>query len=380
MLFLLGALKEDTLLKLFEERHLRKLHNLVRYAKSQADLPKGYLFPNFYTFYEGLNLSPGVRFSYQYLDTVNLRLEIRESDLIPTYTRRYGLGVMWPLFDPQILSVNMASRYRFLHVVKNAEIEKHNAKTNLRILLRIYLALRALYLSLDSLLSDAHTLAEYTDTLFEAGRISRGEIVSLKMRLLRVEGLKERVEGELRRIRDTLVELTGVEVDDVELSGEDIYCLTYDSTLLYHSKVWEMRAEALWWMPKVLLFGEVWDGYSTPSLLSLNSGAVYGLRVVMRFDETGRLRFLAKKRELEMLSPGGSRRERVETHPKSDLLERADSLYEEAKRLYEAGRLDFPTLFAIRYERFSLQAEHVRQNVEHLRRSLCSTQFGPLAR
>lgn len=372
-MLLLLSLTEDSLISLFVRRQLTYLEDYESYYLASTSLPKGYLFPRFYLFYDDAHFLPVPYFRYQYLDTVHLRLEEREMDLGLPDIRRMGWGFAWSVLDPQVLALTFAAREANAYAHSALSSARENAITNFRLLLRGLHLVRTALSVLDSALSGADSLLSTADTLQTLGRLPPEAGMELRMKVLKLRRMREKVRREYEALRDTVEALVGVEVEDVSPSGPLPDCVPYDSTHLYGAQKWRYRAELARFLPKVFAFGEVW--YGSPVGLKRDSsgiGTLYGIRITWTFDETGRLRVMRERRLLNLLKrEEGRRKGKVREVPDTTLIGEARAVYEEAQRLYRLGRMDAFTLFRIRMEYYELRLEVLKEEIERLRGKVC---------
>ncbi len=373
MIFLLSV-PEDTLISRFVERNLTHLQAYMEYYDASVSLARGYLFPKFYIFYDDAHITPVPYFRYQYVDTVHLRLEEREMDLGFSDVNRVGSGFVWSLFDPQVIAWNMASREASAHARSVLKVSRKNSVTNFRILLRTLNTSNEILKAIDSALSTVDSLRAVADTLRSMGRIPPPDYLELRVKLLRLRKLREGIYRKYLRVQDTVESLTGMRVESVEVKGELPECETYDSTHLVNAQRWSTRAEMARFLPKIFAFGEVW--YGRPVGLnrdSLGTGTVYGLRIVLTFDETGRLKVRREKSLLNLLT---RRKERVNKDRKgrevdTTTVTEALGIYGEALSLYRMGRIDRFTLARIKLEYYTLKVEALKEKLENLKERTC---------
>ena len=372
-MLLLLSISEDSLISAFVSRNLRVLDAYSEYYGASASVIKGYLFPRFYVFYDDFHLLPVPYFRYQYVDTVRLRLEEREMDLGLPNLWRAGWGFSWSVLDPQAITGSMAAREATLYARSTLESARGNAIINFRVLLRILHTLRLMLSTLDSAMLGADSLLTVGDNLRSLGRLPPERYLEMRLEFLKLRRARERVEAEYARIRDTVRSLTGVDAEDVSPEGELPPCSPYDSTHLREAQRWRWRAEMARFLPKLFAFGEVW--YGRPVGLNRDSsgfGTLYGIRLTLTFDETGRLRARRERAALKVLRARRNGKKRTEVRElDTTLLSEARALYEEGKRLHDMGRMDAFTLFKLRSYYYTLKLDLLRERVEMLRRRTC---------
>ncbi len=367
------ALPEDSLVSAFVSRNLRVLDAYADHYEASASVVKGYLFPRFYVFYDDFRLSPVPYFRYQYVDTARLRLEEREMDLGIPNLWRFGWGFAWSVLDPQAITGSLAGREANLYARSTLKSARENAVINFRILLRVLHTLKLMLSTLDSATTGADSLLSLGDTLRRLGRLSPDRYLEMRLEVLKLRRVKERLEREYLRVRDTVKSLTGIDVEDVLPEGDLPPCVPYDSTHLREAQRWMWRTELARFLPKLFAFGEVW--YGRPVGLNRDSsgfGALYGIRLTLTFDETGRLRARKERAALRVLE--ARREDRGETRiwgPDTTTLPEAKALYEEGRRLYALGRMDAFTLFKLRSYYYTLKVDLLRERIEDLRRRTC---------
>jgi len=370
---------EDSLVAAFERRLSATLNAQVEYRLQSLDGIRGRFFPKAYVFYDDAHLLPVATIRYQYLDTARLRLEEREMDLGLPNVWRVGWGFVWDALDLQSVAGYLASEHAKRFVRSTAEAAKSNALLNFRRLLRAYVLTDSILAVIDSLDAGMREIEAVADSLRRLGRLPPKEYILLRMKGLRLEESRRMALRERERLRDTLKALLGFAVDDVEVSDEPLgECVPYDSTALVEAQRWRWRAASLWWMPKLLIFGEHFYGRPTSLSGSSGFGTLYGLRLVMLFDETARLKARRERAALLALRP-----ERRPASPKravedtdGELVEEARRLVEEAERMFRLGRLDIFSLYSLKREYYTLRLDALRRRIERLKDETCPVMMG----
>lgn len=370
---LLLALSEDSLISTFVSRNLKVLEAYSGYYETSVSVVRGYLFPRFYLFYDDFHLLPVPYFRYQYVDTVRLRLEEREMDLGIPNLWRVGWGFSWSVLDPQVIAGNLAGREALLHARSTLKSSRENAVINFRILLRVLHTLKLMLTTLDSAMVGGDSLLSVADTLRRLGRLPPERYLDLRLELLKLRRARDRVESEYARVRDTVRLLTGMDVEDVLPEGDLPPCSPYDSTHLKEAQRWKWRAEMARFLPKLFAFGEVW--YGRPVGLNRDSsgfGTLYGVRVTLTFDETGRLKARKEREAIKLMEVRRGERGKSEGRDlDTAIVAEAKTLYEEGRRLYALGRIDAFTLFKLRSYYYTLKLDLLGEKVEGLRRRVC---------
>ncbi|MEO0139090.1 MAG: hypothetical protein ABIL16_01830 [candidate division WOR-3 bacterium] len=368
MIFIL-SITEDSILRVFDRIFESKTFWVYSDLKAIYDIPKGYLFPKLYLFYDEFNISPLPTIRVQYADTVNLRLTEREIEIGYPFWRRWGFGFYWNPLNPQVIFAIKSSRYMREWEYSKIEGLKENVKNNLRVYLRILINLDSVISVLDSLISLGEELLVKLDTL---GGLKRLEGYKLERIKGEVEGLKDLREYFIKTqksLKDSLESLLDITLEGLELNQNfKPQCAKSSDSLKIKALNYKAFAESLWWFPKLYLFGEVWNGnITTPS-------TVVGFRVVFEFDETKRLyskaahslkRLETIKGNLQNLEPNFkiSRPERDILHYKN--------LINAAKRFYEGGGISFAEYFEIYSDYSKVKIEAFENRIKGLLEGLC---------
>ncbi|NPB03966.1 MAG: hypothetical protein GXO39_06090 [Thermotogae bacterium] len=367
LLFL--AISEDSLVEAFKRRFVERYDLYRDYEVARYNVTRGYLLPRPYVFWDEYHLLPVTTFRYQYVDTIHLRLEEREIEIGLPNVQRLGLGIVWNPLDLQVLAGNVASEMAKRHALNTLQTAWENTIINFRKLIRMYVLLSRALTVTDTLLEESNRLISSADTLKRLGRIPESRYLEVRMKILKLKALRKELEGELEEVRDTLEILSGLKIENVSVGNDRLRCKSYDSTYLWRAALWRRRAESLWWAPRALFFAEVWRGKPTGMVDTLGFGSVYGIRITVQFDETGRLRSKVRDLEVKLLFKSGEREEGgSEFGGEEDEVEEARRIYEEALKMYKMGRLNIYELYRFKYEYELLKLNRIRKEVERLRK------------
>lgn len=369
MIFIL-AITEDSILRVFDNIFENRTVGIYSDLKAIYGVPKGYLFPKLYLFYDELNISPLPTISVQYIDTINLRLMEREIEIGYPFWRRWGFGFYWNPLNPQVIFAIKSSNYMREWEYSKIESLKENAKNDLRIYLRVLINLDSAINIVDSLIHIGKELMAKLDTLLRLKRLEVYKFEGLKSEIENLKDLKENLVKNQKSIKDTLENLLGIELKNLILNPNfHPKCMEPADSLKIKALNYKSIGESLWWFPKIYLFGEVWNGnITTPS-------TIVGFRVVMEFDETKRLFHKATKSlknletiksDIKSLTPKFNlpSPERDITHYKN--------LIKVAKRFYESGGISFVEYFRIYSDYSRVRIENFEDRIKFLTRELCN--------
>ncbi len=372
-LVLILAITEDSVLKVFDRIFESKTSGIYSDLKTIYDVPKGYLFPKLYLFYDELNISPLPTIRVQYADTVNLRLTEREIEIGYPFWRRWGFGFYWNPLNPQVIFATKSSRYMREWEYSKIEGLKENAKNNLRVYLRVLINLDSAISVLDSLISLGEELIVKLDTLMGLKRLEGYKFERITGEVEGLKDLREYFIKTQKSLKDSLESLLGITLESLELNQNfNPQCVKPPDSLKVKALNYKDFAESLWWFPKLYLFGEVWNGnITTPS-------TVVGFRVVVEFDETKRL-YSKATRSLKRLETIKGNMQTLEktfniSPPERDIFH-YKNLINVAKRFYEGGGITFAEYFGIYSDYSKVRLEGFENRIKGLLEGLCNNRY-----
>ncbi len=369
MLLFLLAISEDSVLKVFERKVEKEERFFLREIENIFSVPKGYLFPKLYLFYDEINITPIPFIKVQYADTINLRIVDREIPIGYSYIRRWGWGFVWNPLNPKVVLSIKSANLKRKYYEELTRVKLSRLKTNLRITLRIIANIDSIVSLSDSVLDAMERFELIMDTLRRLKRTDSLEVLELISHKREIKGISNNFRDLGRRLKDSLEDFAGIKVDKVKLMENfKPSCEEVPQSLKIKYLRYDYLSESLWWVPSLYLFGEVWDGnVKTPSTL-------HGFRIVVEFDETKRLFSKAKKSIYEIgklkLRKYGKENYDFQEDMES-LITSFSDLVKYAGDMYNSGVIGYDKFLGIYLRYFDTKVKVLQLRVKKLKESIC---------